>query len=108
MVSRSEYDGSEYAVVARRLFPKLSSHATASLAFTTGRRPTYMEQGTTLRHFAKTVVNVSSGLLLARLPIPRSRNVGCVELLLSLGDPAGGRTSAVHRSSTLSVTSTPL
>ncbi|KAK6735956.1 hypothetical protein RB195_018924 [Necator americanus] len=55
-----------------------------------------MDQGTTLRHFAKTVVNLSSGLLLARLPIPRSRNVGCVELLLSLGDPAGGRTSAVH------------
>ncbi|KAK6750372.1 hypothetical protein RB195_002383 [Necator americanus] len=44
-----------------------------------------MDQGTTLRHFAKTVVNLSSGLLLARLPIPRSRNVECVELLLSLG-----------------------
>ncbi|KAK6757215.1 hypothetical protein RB195_015193 [Necator americanus] len=58
-----------------------------------------MDQGTTLRNFAKTVVNLSSGLLLARLPIPRIRNVGCVDLLLSLGDPAGGRTSVVHRSS---------
>ncbi|KAK6728893.1 hypothetical protein RB195_006136 [Necator americanus] len=34
-----------------------------------------MDHGTTLRHFAKTVVNLSSGLLLARLRIPRSRNV---------------------------------
>ncbi|KAK6736842.1 hypothetical protein RB195_019499 [Necator americanus] len=49
-----------------------------------------MDQGATLRHFAKKVVNLSSGLLLARLPIPKSRNVGCVELLLSLGDLAGG------------------
>ncbi|KAK6764812.1 hypothetical protein RB195_024946 [Necator americanus] len=67
-----------------------------------------MDQGATLRHFAKTVVNFSSGLLLARLTIPRSRNVGCFELLLSLEDPAGGRTSAAHRSSTPRVTSTPL
>ncbi|KAK6764131.1 hypothetical protein RB195_024454 [Necator americanus] len=59
-----------------------------------------MDQGATLRNFAKTVVNLSSGLLLARLPIPRSRNVGCVELFLSLVDLAGGWTSAVHRSST--------
>ncbi|KAK6762652.1 hypothetical protein RB195_023391 [Necator americanus] len=35
-------------------FPRLSNHATASLAFTTGRRPT-MDLGATLRHFAKTV-----------------------------------------------------
>ncbi|KAK6730271.1 hypothetical protein RB195_006999 [Necator americanus] len=79
----------------------------ASLAFTKGRRPTYMDRGATLRHFAKTVVNLSSGLLLNRLPIPRSRNVGSVELLVSLGDPAGGRTSAVHRRSMPRVTSTP-
>ncbi|KAK6735288.1 hypothetical protein RB195_018464 [Necator americanus] len=89
-------------------FSKLNSPSMASLAFTTGRRPTYMDQGVTLRRFAKTVVNLSSGLLLARLPIPRSRNVGCVELLLSFGDPAGGRTSAVYRSSTPRVTSMPL
>ncbi|KAK6764290.1 hypothetical protein RB195_024564 [Necator americanus] len=78
----------------------------ASLAFTTSRRPTNMDQGATLRHFAKTMVSLGSGLLLARLPIPRSRNGGCVELLLCLGDPAGERTSAVHRSSTSRVTST--
>ncbi|KAK6760625.1 hypothetical protein RB195_021909 [Necator americanus] len=56
-----------------------------------------MDQEATLRHFAKTVVNLSSGLLLARLPIPRSRNVGCVELLLSLGDPAGDPPSQLGR-----------
>ncbi|KAK6740394.1 hypothetical protein RB195_008698 [Necator americanus] len=56
----------------------------------------------------QTAVNLSSGLLLARLPIPRSRNVGCVELLFSLGDPVGGRTSAARRNSTPRVISTPL
>ncbi|KAK6745712.1 hypothetical protein RB195_012058 [Necator americanus] len=87
---------------------RVVSTQSETVSMASRRRQTYMDQGTTLRHFAKTVVNLSSGLLLARLPIPRSRNVGCVELLLSLRDPAGGRTSAVHRSSTPSVTSTPL
>ncbi|KAK6753807.1 hypothetical protein RB195_013035 [Necator americanus] len=67
-----------------------------------------MDQGATLRHFAKTVLNLSSGLLLARLSIPRSRNVGYIDFLLSLGDPPGGRTSVVHRNSTPRVTFTPL
>ncbi|KAK6745256.1 hypothetical protein RB195_011774 [Necator americanus] len=66
-----------------------------------------MDKGATLRDFAKTMVNLSSSLLSAMLSIPRSRNVGCVELLLSLGDPLGGQTSAVHRSSTPRVTATP-
>ncbi|KAK6758401.1 hypothetical protein RB195_015924 [Necator americanus] len=66
--------------MSKRLFPKLSSPATASLAFTTDRGPTYMDRGATLRQFAKTRVNLSSGLLLANLPTPESRSVGCVEL----------------------------
>ncbi|KAK6743033.1 hypothetical protein RB195_010351 [Necator americanus] len=69
-------------------FLKLCSPARASLAFTTGRQPTYMDHGAALQNFAKTVVNLSSGLLLAELPSPRSRNIGCVELLLSLEDLA--------------------
>ncbi|KAK6765146.1 hypothetical protein RB195_025186 [Necator americanus] len=81
--------------------------AMASLAFTTGRRPTYMDHGATLRHIAKNVVDVSSGLLLVRLPIRRSWIVGCAQLL-SLEDPVGGRDSAAHGSSTPRITSKPL
>ncbi|KAK6739332.1 hypothetical protein RB195_021018 [Necator americanus] len=46
-----------------------------------------MDQGATLQQFVKTVVNLGSGLLLARLPIPRTQNVGDLELL-SLEGPA--------------------
>ncbi|KAK6732604.1 hypothetical protein RB195_016769 [Necator americanus] len=52
-----------------------------------------MDREATLRHFAKTVVNLSSGSLLARLPIPRYRKIGCAELF-TLGDPALGKRSA--------------
>ncbi|KAK6747837.1 hypothetical protein RB195_000807 [Necator americanus] len=48
----------------------------ARLLFTTGHRPTYVNQEATLRNFAKAVMNFGSGSLLARLLIPRARIVG--------------------------------
>ncbi|KAK6727675.1 hypothetical protein RB195_005392 [Necator americanus] len=68
----------------------------ASLAFITNRRPTHADQEATLRQFAKTVVNLGSGLLLAGPSIPRTRNVKGVELFLSLGDAARERIELRH------------